>query len=110
MKSREELREIKTKFDEISRSISGLNKAEQREKADSIDRELSELTEDELKDVAAGTAFSAGSYAYSVFIHSNCGGEIMNVGDPFSSCYCNKCGETHYWHYSFDYTVEHTEP
>ncbi len=66
------------------------------------------ITDEEAENVTGGTAFTAGTYAFSVYIHKNCGGEILNVGNPFSSCVCNKCGETHYWHYSFDYTEEHT--
>ena len=69
-----------------------------------IDKKLVELDEDELKAVTAGTAFTTGTYAYSTFIHDNCGGEIMHVGNPFVNCCCNKCGEEHYWHFSFDYT------
>lgn len=105
MKTKEELNALRTEVEKLEREFANLEKEGRKEKADRIDRELVELNEEELKDVAAGLAYSAGTYAYSVFIHSNCGGEIMNVGNPFSSCYCNRCGERHYWHFSFDYTV-----
>ena len=72
-----------------------------------LDDKLTELSEDELKEVTAGTALSGGSYADVVFIHKNCGGEILHVGNPFSSCVCSICGETHYWLYSFDYIEEY---
>lgn len=74
----------------------------------SLDKKLTKLSEDELKEVVGGSAYMGPNYSYSVFRHNNCGGEILNVGDPFASCVCSRCGETHYWHYSFDYTVEHT--
>ena len=35
--------------------------------------------------------------------HTGCGGSILHVGNPFRSCVCEKCGETHYWLWSFDY-------
>ena len=74
-----------------------------------LDDKLTELSEDELKEVVGGAALSGGSYADVVFIHKNCGGEILHVGNPFSSCVCSICGETHYWHFSFDFTKESAE-
>ena len=61
-----------------------------------------EITDGEARKVTGGIAYSAGNYSYTIWRHKNCGGEILNVGDPFHSCVCSKCGETHYWHYSFD--------
>lgn len=74
----------------------------------SLDKKLTELSEDELKEVMGGSALMMDNHAFDVYRHKNCGGEILNVGDPFSSCVCSKCGETHYWHYSFDYDLEYT--
>ena len=109
MKTKEELNALKEKVEKINEEIAELSGDEQKARADEIDGKLMELNEEELKEVTAGMAYGAGTYAYTVFIHKNCGGEIMNVGNPFSSCYCDKCGETHYWHYSFEYTKVNTK-
>ena len=108
MKSKEELKNIREKYEATSRDLASLDKKERKNKADALDATLRELSEDELKEVAAGSAIMMSTHAFSVFIHNNCGGEILNVGNPFFSCVCSKCGETHYWHYSFDYTETHT--
>ena len=39
------------------------------------------------------------------FIHNNCGGIILNAGNLFANCKCNKCGTEHYWLFQFDYTT-----
>lgn len=89
MKSEAELKKLKTEMD-------------------SLDKKLTELSEDELKEVIGGSAIMMSTHAFDVYIHKNCGGEILNVGNPFASCVCSKCGETHYWHYSFEYELDHT--
>ena len=80
-----------------------------KNEAKDSDKKTGEVNDEEMKKVTAGTAYGGGTYAYCTFIHKNCGGEIMNVGNPFSSCYCDKCGETHYWHWSFDFTKVYSD-
>ena len=38
---------------------------------------------------------------YNNGIHYNCGGHISGQWNPFTSCTCDKCGETHYLYDSF---------
>lgn len=35
--------------------------------------------------------------------HKGCDGLILYVGNPFHDCECEKCHETHYWLWKFDY-------
>ena len=44
-----------------------------------------------------------------VFIHKNCGGHIRNVGNWKKSCYCDKCGESHYFIFFFSYDQQAKE-
>ena len=38
---------------------------------------------------------------YENEIHYNCGGHISGQWNPFTSCTCDKCGESHYLYNSF---------
>lgn len=107
MKTKEELNQIRNEYEAACKELANADQAEMKIKAQAIDEKLAELNEDELKEVVAGTAFTCGTYSFSIFIHANCGGNILHVGNPFASCYCDKCGETHYWLYSFDYIEEY---
>lgn len=35
--------------------------------------------------------------------HTGCKGQILNVGNLFRYCECERCHETHYWLWDFDY-------
>ena len=35
--------------------------------------------------------------------HKGCDGQILYVGNLFHDCECEKCHETHYWLWGFDY-------
>ena len=104
MKTKEELNRLKDAVASMEKRLADGNESGKSEETAALDKELTELNEEELSEVSAGTAFTAGTYSFTNLIHNNCGGVIHNVGNPFSSCYCDKCGETHYWHFSFDYT------
>ena len=104
MKTSKELEALKSEVISLDKKLPEMNENEQRTEVISLSKKLEELSEDELNEVTAGTALGCGTYAYTYYIHKNCGGTILNVGDPFSDCVCDTCGETHYWHYSFEYT------
>ena len=68
-----------------------------------------ELKDNEANKIIGGAALGAGTYAYTVYIHDNCGGEIENVRIFWASCECSKCHETHYWLSDFKYHKEYTD-
>lgn len=109
MKTKEELNAIREEVVQVEKTITSLDRAKQKECADKIDGKLKELSDDEFQEVVGGTAFSAGNYSHAIYRHKNCGGIIENVGNPFRWCYCDTCGEEHYWHYDFEYTIEYEE-
>lgn len=57
-----------------------------------------ELNEEQMNEVNGG---QNGTLHYQ---HNNCGGIILNYGDPLRSCRCSRCGEEHYLLRSFNYT------
>ena len=42
-----------------------------------------------------------GFYCYKNELHYGCGGHISGKGNPFVSCKCDKCGESHYYYDAF---------
>ena len=50
----------------------------------------------------------AGNLVYlgTVYIHNGCGGSIMNIGSLKKNCICSKCGESHFFLLSFNYTKQ----
>ena len=70
--------------------------------------EVPALNDKELGNVNGGGGFAITSNLNTKsckHVHNNCGGVILNVGNPFAYCRCSKCGKEHYWLYSFGYTV-----
>ena len=79
---------------------------------EAMNKKLTELNDDELKEFAGGHGSADGkqsweyaNYAISLptYIHKNCGGRIIS-GDIFHNCRCEKCGEEHYFLESCNYT------
>lgn len=67
---------------------------------------IGELNEAQLANVEGGVGMFYEPFPRTdVFYHKNCGGKILNVGNPFQECVCSKCGETHYLCRSFDYII-----
>lgn len=110
MKSKEELRSIKERYEAVAKDLADATASDRKSKADELDATMKELSEDELREVtAAAFAIVMPAGPICEYVHNGCGGHIRNVGNPFASCFCDKCGETHYWHFSFDYTEEYTD-
>ena len=66
-----------------------------------------EIDESELCGITGGLVPPEGtSMKTGLCRHTGCGGVILNVMDLFHSCECEKCHETHYWLWSFDYYTE----
>lgn len=63
-----------------------------------------ELTDAALADVVGGMIPNTNPNAKTGMCwHTGCGGEILNIGNPFRYCECKTCHETHYWLWDFDY-------
>ena len=62
-----------------------------------------ELNEREMMMANGGYEFETAeeSSCYFNAIHYNCGGHISGKWNPFVSCTCDKCGETHYLYDAF---------
>lgn len=104
MKTKEELNRLKDAVANVHKKLDKGDIDEGKKFADDLDRALTELNEEDLREVFAGSALSLGNYSSSKYeyVHKNCGGTIKNGGNPFASCYCDRCGETHYFYLSFD--------